>query len=100
MAFKASTRSAGRLGRLVVSGGYSGFEEELEFFDSSEEFVDEYADDMPETIPEVLSRLSRQQKNDTVTATLSLRGTPRTKQVRSLGQVVSGLTVVPVLVRR
>ena len=95
-----STRSAGRVGRLVVSGGYSGFDEGLEFFDSSEEFVDEYADEMPDTIPEVLSRLSKQQRNDTLTATLSLRGTPRTKQVRTLGQVVSGYTVVPVLVRR
>jgi len=55
---------------------------------------------MPATIPQVLKQLSQQQKNDTVAATLSVRGTPRTRQVRSLGQVVSGFTVVPVLVRR
>ncbi len=96
----ASTKSAGRLGRLVLAGGYSGFEEDMEFYDSSEEFIDEYGDEMPETIPQVLRQVAQQQKNDTVAATFAVRGTTRTKKVRSLGQVVSGFTVVPVRVTR
>jgi hypothetical protein len=99
-AVKPAAASAGRFGRVVLAGGYSGFDEELEFSDSSEEFVDEYGDYMPETIPQVLSQLANQPKNDTVASTFSVRGTAKTKQVRSLGKVVSGFTVVPVRVTR
>lgn len=100
-----SRASVGRTGRLVLQGGFSGSDQDMEFSDSSEVFFEEYGDEMvggsmPETIPQVLRRLSQQQKNDTVAGTLSLRGTNRTRQVRSLGQVVSGSAVVPVLVRR
>lgn len=97
---KPSKSSAGRLGRVVLSGGYSGFEEEMEFSDSSEEFIDDYGDYMPETIPQVIKQLTDQPKNDTVASTFAVRGTAKAKQVRSLGQVVSGFTVVPVRVTR
>jgi hypothetical protein len=97
---KPSAGSVGRTGRLVLQGGYSGMDSDLEFVDSSEAFTGQYGSEVPETIPQLLARLGRQQRNDTVRSTLSLRGTPRTQQVRSLGQVVSGSAVVPVVVRR
>ena len=77
----------------------AGFDEELEFSDSSEEFTEDYGDYMPETIPQVIKQLTNQQKNDTIASTLVVRNTTRVKKLRSLGQVVSGFTVVPVLVR-
>jgi hypothetical protein len=93
--------SAGRVGRFVVQGGYSGMDD-FEFFDSEEQFYEEYGDEMdtPQTIPDVLRELAQQQKNDVVSGKLTLRGTTSKRQLSDLDQVVSGFSMVPVLVRR
>ena len=99
----ASRKSAGRMGRLLLQGGFSGGEDYY-FYDSSEEFVDEYGDAMiggtlPASIPEVLKQLRAEQKNDTIASTFAVRGTTTRKRSLSLGQVVSGSVLVPVAVR-
>jgi hypothetical protein len=100
----ASRKSVGRSGRLVLRGGYES-DEDYYFYDSEEAFLDEYGDEMvggsvPVGIPTVLARLRAQQKNDTIATSFAVRGTPTRKRTLSLGQVVSGSVLVPVVVRR
>ena len=96
--------AVGRSGRLVLEGGYTE-DDEFYFFDSSEEFFDEYEDEilggsLPETIPQLLARLRKDPRNDSVTSTLTVPGTTKATRTVSLGQVVSGGVLVPVVVRR
>ena len=99
-----SMKSAGRLARLTLNGGFSS-DEDFFFFDSDEAFVDYYEDSFiggaaPKTIPEVIKALENEQANDTVATTFRVRGTTTKKRSIDLGQVVSGSVLVPILVRR
>lgn len=100
----ANRKSVGRVGALTLSGGFSS-EEDWFFYDSSEEFSEEYEDDMiggtkPAGIPAVLEQLRADQKNDTVKTSFTVRGTKTRGRSISLGKVVSGFAAVPVAVRR